>query len=283
MCELSTHNNKVIFLDTDKVYDKKVGSMLKTNDNKYISRKVIKNKKNKLYWRHIFSYLNEDCLQIINQMIYRHKMKTEVLKIDYNVISSYDYPLNAWVYELYNISRYNRQGIQEIFKKEEEEDWEIIDIEPAKKCLRGFWEKNHIKNNERILKENKSSKKLDKFIKKNSSITFYMDTDKKICKNNTSIRRMCCGLKNNGDLCGNTADYKIDYINKNYYNRWITHNDIHPKTGVGIHLDGIYLKFCGIHYKKYDKLYIHKYQDELDKIYNKLGYKLHNNYLCKMC
>ena len=67
--ELSINDNKIILIDTDKVYNKKVGTMLKTYDNKYISRKVINNKKNKLYWRHIFSLLPEEIINDIQQRI----------------------------------------------------------------------------------------------------------------------------------------------------------------------------------------------------------------------
>ena len=39
MIELNIHNGKIIMLNTDKTYDKKYGTMLKTLDNQYISKK----------------------------------------------------------------------------------------------------------------------------------------------------------------------------------------------------------------------------------------------------
>jgi hypothetical protein len=71
--QLSIHNNRLISINTDKVYSNGTSNMLKTLDGKYISRKVINNKDNTLEWRHIFSLLPEELIQIICEDIYRHK------------------------------------------------------------------------------------------------------------------------------------------------------------------------------------------------------------------
>ena len=68
------HKGKVIFIED--------------NDCKILDSSYIKNKDNKLYWRHQYSYLNEELIQYINQMIYTDIMKNKVLAIPRSIIET---------------------------------------------------------------------------------------------------------------------------------------------------------------------------------------------------
>ena len=66
------HKGKVIFIED--------------NDCEILDSSYIKNKNNKLYWRHQYSYLNEELIEYINQMIYTHIMKNKVLAIPRRIL-----------------------------------------------------------------------------------------------------------------------------------------------------------------------------------------------------
>ena len=59
---------------------------IEDNDCEILDSSYIKNKDNKLYWRHQYSYLNEDLNQYINQMIYTDIMKNKVLAIPRHIL-----------------------------------------------------------------------------------------------------------------------------------------------------------------------------------------------------
>ena len=259
MCELSIHNGKVILIDSSKVYDKKVGKMLKTNDNKYVSRKVIKNTKNKLYWRHIYSYLNEECIELINQMIYQYKMKNEVLGIE-NVVyfhNSFQYRLESW--------------LEVNWRKED-----IFNCDNRDKRI-DFWKKRHIRFNENIRDTNKQSKKLQKSIRNSYDIKWF------------NMSNYCNGLMNNGEICGCESSETLN-IDRDYFNNQInTISFSENSCDYSRSRDSIRrrymtkLSLCKRHYNKYEKMNDMQYDREVDKIYNKMGYKLQNGYLCKVC
>tara|TARA_R100000951_G_C2607757_1_gene170223 strand:- start:72 stop:1007 length:936 start_codon:yes stop_codon:yes gene_type:complete len=295
MCELSVHNGKVILIDSDKCYDKKMGKMLKTNDNKYVSKKVINNKKNKLYWRHLYSYLPWETIELINQMIYKYKMKSEILGIENVVYFHKNYNMENLIKEVYDLSLQNisfsnnyieyERRMKEVKKEEwievdinKEDIFECVDFEKKIK----FWKNRHIRFNERIRDTNTKSKKLQKYIKSLSIKHFSMD-------------QYCCGIMGNGDLCGCESSEKI-MIDRDYFNDqinpitfsdncWYYYNnsDVRYMTNKDKERKKIELSLCKRHYNKYDKMNKKQLDNEVEKIYNKMGYGLRNGYMCKTC
>jgi hypothetical protein len=300
MCELSIHNGKVILIDTDKCYDKKVGKMLKTNDNKYISRKVINNKNNKLYWRHLYSYLPSECVEDINKMIYEWKMKNQVLNINMNIFYNVDYQSKDIVSEIYDCGTSYRQvgrswdwsnesekiEFRRRQELQEKEDWISVDIEKQDifNCSDrdkriDFWKNRHIRFNERVRDTNKQSKKLQKNIGNSSWDIKYF-----------SMNSYCCGLMNNGNICGCESSERM-LIDREYFN-----NQINPITfsedscnysrrnNSSVRKKSItQIPLCKRHYNKYDKMSKYQYEMEVDKIYRRFGYEIKNGYMCKVC
>lgn len=304
MCELSIHNGKVILMDSSKVYDIKVGKMLKTSDNRYVSKKVINNTKNKLYWRHLYSYLNQESIEMINQMIYQYKMKSEVLRIENIVYFGRNYQLENIVGDIYDCKTtginpltnrwgWNMNNLDERMeckrreKIQEKEDWIDISINKedlfnSSKFKMRFWKNCHIKFNQNIKDTNKKSKHLQKNI--SGDLVWFNMSD------------YCNGVMGNGDFCGcecnetlNTdRHYFNNQINKisfnedggcnmnNRYIGWNWYNDNKNRNNTKISL-------CKRHYNKYEKMNEKDYCREVDKIYKKMGYELKNGYMCKSC
>jgi len=256
MCELSIHNGKVILIDSDKVYDRKVGKMLKTNDNKYVSKKVINNKKNKLFWRHIYSYLNEESIELINQMIYQYKMKSAVLGIE-NVV---------W----FGRSFHNRMEdwLEVEFRKED-----IFNCGDRDKRI-DFWRKRHIRFNQNIRDKNTKSKNIQKNI--NGCIKYF------------SMDQYCCGIMGNGDLCGCESNETLN-TDRDYFNNQINKISFSEDSCIYTRRNGerrrnnTKISLCKRHYNKYEKMNDKTYNREVDKIYKKMGYELQNGYMCKSC
>ena len=289
MCELSIHNGKVILIDSSKVYDKKVGKMLKTNDNKYISKKVINNKKNKLYWRHLYSYLNEECISLINQMVYQYKMKNEVLRIENIVYFHKNYFVENMVKEIYELSlnglsyKDNREEYDKIKNRMEEEEWIEVDMykeDIFNKKEINFWRDSHIKFNENIKDTNKQSKSLQKSIKNKYHLSWF------------DMTGYCGGLMNNGDICGCKSYEKI-MIDRDYFNNQINkitfgensckYTNLTYMRDTDRDRKKIELSLCRKHKTKYDKMNKKQLNNEVERIYNKMGYGLQNGYLCKTC
>jgi len=281
MCELSIHKAKLILIDTDKCYDRKVGNMLKTADNKYISKKVIKNKKHKLYWRHLYSYLNEESIELINQMVYEYLMKNQVLKIE----RIYRF-MDGWGWDHNN------------FRNIKDEDlWVNIDVEKRnifdgansfdRSCsfddkYATFADKTMSYLNERIRDTNKKSKKIQKYFNQNTCNYFRMSN-------------YCCGIMKNGDFCGCSANenYRID---RDYYHKFINRHcfiDDAQKNSPHWHSQweitqrrkryDTELKFCSRHFNQITNMEETAQDEYVDKIYRKFGYELKHGILCKVC
>lgn len=290
MCELSIHNGKVILIDSDKCYDKKMGKMLKTNDNKYVSKKVINNKKNKLYWRHLYSYLNEESIGLINQYIYKYKMKSEVLGIENIVYFNKNYDIENIVKEIYDCSLYNisyannKIEYEKRMKKRMKEDWIEVDIEKDNifksynedKRIH-FWKNNRLQFNQNIRDKNTKSKKIQKNSGGYCGIKYF------------DMFKYCNGIMGNGDLCGCESSEKLN-IDRDYFNDNINHSSFNENGGEKCNRfknsrlrNKVELSLCKIHYNKYNKMNEKKLNNEVDKIYKKMGYELQNGYLCKIC
>ena len=298
MCELNIHNGKMILIDTNKCYDKKVGKMLKTTDNRYISRKVINNKDNKLYWRHLYSYLPYECIEEINKMIYQYKMKCEVLNINTNIFWNRHYGLEEIVCEIYDCGttyrqvgrgwNFNNESEKLEFRRrqklQEKEDWIVVDLEKEDlfNCSDrdkriDFWKKRHINFNERIRDTNKQSKKLQKNIGSNWNIKYF------------SMNSYCCGIMNNGEICGYESNERMN-INRDYFNTNINpitfseNSCEYSRSRDSIRRRSLtQIPLCKRHYKKYDNMSKYQYGMEIDKIYRRFGYELKNGYMCQVC
>lgn len=227
-------NSKVILIDTDKIYNVKVGKMLKTYDNKFISRKVIKNENNKLYYRHIYSLLPDEIITEIQQRIYKYIFQRKVLKIDYDRIINKHLKLDDKNFLL------------------------------------------HLKmKNERSYSNSKNLKK-----KLNEPYLF-------------DFKNVCCGLLNNGSICGCSKYDNIFFKNNsNYYNNNVNSdyecylfNDNYIKQKVDRNYKKcreeplINIAFCQKHYNKVIDMSEYKKNEYIELLYYKLGYEVKNGYL----
>ena len=243
----NNHNGKVIFLDSNKVYDTKTGNMLKTGDNKYVSKKVIKNKKNKLVWRHIFSYLNMDNIELINQYIYMDLMKHKVFGIAPKVgMGNYNWDLNSFVEELYDCkiswSSDNQETKNRKKKIQEEEYWVEVEY---------YMVDNSVVDRSRMYSKNyreigwKCNRKQNGYV---------------------GIEHKCKFIKSNGDMCLNGGyNQRVNITNIDY---------IIPLFRS--------LECCGIHKNQYNKLNEEKKHKKIVDITTKLGYVLKNGVMCKV-
>ena len=301
MTELNVINNKVIILDCDKVYDIGVGKMIKTFDSKFVSKKVIKDKKYKLFWRHIFSFLNCESIELINQYIYKYKMKVEVLGIRtyISVFEKIEWEVNRIVNEVYDCGVVYRNELTNnefnTLRREkrmirEKEEWVIVEKfefnvfgEDSVYDRKSFSGKSNRKIKEYVLDTNKQSKKLHKTLH--------------IGNNTYNMEDICMGLLGNGDICGSgyTGYDKIG-IDYSYYNRSINKLNydemINEKNGMYNHKsrhrkklleECVDFDLCGIHIKQYRRMNTIKRMEYVDKCYKKIGYEKQNGVLCKIC
>lgn len=167
------HNGKVIFIED--------------NECDYLDSDYIKNKNNKLSWRHIFSYLDNETTEIINRMIYQSVMKEKVLNIhNYISMNNYSWELRRIVEEIYECG-YNHNDSKEEKKRKrdllEEESWEVVDLEVRDNTL-------------------------------NNKDTFMRDNRYKYL--GYSYNWKCSFKKSNGELCGKSGTERIK-LDKEYY------------------------------------------------------------------
>lgn len=314
-------NNKVILIDTDKIYNVKVGKMLKTYDNKYISRKVIKNEKNKLYFRHIYSLLPDDIITDIQQRIYKYIFQTKVLKIEKQIYcvkdNSFDiHNFNQEIFEFHNIDTTGRNTFtnggwnmnddieeQEFNRREQEqkkEEWVLIDtfktdLFDGRKLT--FHKDNRKKFIDNLKKRNSKSKNLVKAI--NNYEGFLSEFD---------IKTRCVGLLKNGSLCGCDSIQHVKIRNhRHYFNKLVNHKSFNEDASYSNMIEeGInniyisenqerehnYILFgaCGRHLGVLRDLRISEvgYKKDittryLNRIYEQLGFEVKNGYMCKIC
>ena len=242
----NNHNGKVIFLDSNKVYDTKTGNMLKTGDNKYVSKKVIKNKNNKLVWRHIFSYLNMDNIEKINQYIYMDIMKHKVFGIKPSIeYITWDYICSQIVEEVYDCRLDYRLGVNENreLKKQikKKEEWVVIEY--------------NVKNNATTDRREMLRKNMEKISLKYTNNTPYFD-----------ISYKCKSLKKNGEFCLNSGGNRLNITDTDYQSALFSS-----------------IECCGVHINQFKKLNAIKQNKKIIDIQDKLGYKMNNGIVCKVC
>ena len=304
MTELSIHNNRVIILDTDKIYSIGTKNMIKLKCGNFVSKKVIKNPKNKLTYRHIFSYLNQESIDCILEQVWKHKFSIEVLKIGRMV----DWRINPWessdiVSEVYEcgtnykyLNGYNYELQEQKRQIHNKEEWVMVDILKTdmfdtKSCVLGedrvFKMKTKQKFFNKIRTENIGSKSLQKQMDKynkqfNKCVDYFKMSD------------YCCGLTSKGELCGITA-YSCVEVNRECYNELFndkmcedsldqeetfTYHNRRSRSGRQLRTK---FSLCRRHYTKYESMDMKNRSKELTKIYGKMGYKMSNGYMCKIC
>ena len=99
----------------------------------------------------------------------------------------------------------------------------------------------------------------------------------------------CCGVMNNGDLCGCEYSEKLN-IDRDYFNDNINHSTFNENGKEKCNRfknnrsrNYTKLSLCKRHYNKYEKMNKKDYYNEVDKIYKKMGYEVKNGYMCKIC
>ena len=116
MSKLAIRNEKVIMIETDKTFAKGTKNMLKTLDNKFISRKVIKNPKHKLYWRHIYSFLPAEILDVIIPEIYRYIYSQKIIRNYCSLIDKND--MNIYNFHTNNRLKYDKHIEDKLIQKD---------------------------------------------------------------------------------------------------------------------------------------------------------------------
>jgi hypothetical protein len=113
------HNGRVIFIED--------------NECEILDSKYINDKKNKISWRHIYSYLDNETTEIINRMVYQSVMKEKVLNIhNYITFNNYAFDLRRIVENIYEceVNSYDSRSERERKQKiQEEESWEVVDFD----------------------------------------------------------------------------------------------------------------------------------------------------------
>jgi hypothetical protein len=254
MCELSLHNGKIIMLDTDKTYDKKYGTMLKTLDNQYISKKVINDKKNKLKWRHLYSFLPSDSIEMINHLIYKDIYKNKVLNIHRPITTRKLYENmneNILVNEKLSIEYINKNG--DLTLKEEndirnEESYEMIHIGEEENVMI-----SKTRRNDNWININLCNMKSKNGKKCRCEYSKYID-----------IKKYGIYVKS---LCHYTEEY--------YYNYDDRHRN---KDGLDYKCS---IRMCGKHLNKRKKNY--NEMETIKKFYNDNGYDINKWGYCIKC
>ena len=169
----NNHNGRVIFIED--------------NECEILDSNYINDKKNKISWRHIFSYLDNNTIEIVNRMVYQSIMKEKILNIHYHIsFSNYLFDMIRIVEDIYDCkishldNRSERERKQKIMK---EESWEFVELEVRDNTL-----------------DNK-----DKFVR-----------DNRYSQLGYSYNWKCKFKKSNGELCGKSGTDTIK-LDNDYY------------------------------------------------------------------
>ena len=171
------HNGKIIFIED--------------NECEILDSNYINDKKNKISWRHIFSYLDNETTEIINRMVYQSVMKEKVLNIhNYITFNNHAFDLKRMVEKIYEceINSWDSKSEKERKRKiMNEESWEVVEF---------------------AVRDNTLSNK-DKFMRynRNSQLGY-------------SYNWSCKFKKSNGEICGKIGTSNIN-LDKEYYSMLI--------------------------------------------------------------
>jgi hypothetical protein len=235
MIELNIHNGKIIYIED--------------NDCELCNDHYIKNKKNNLKWRHIYSLLPNDTIELINQLIYKDIYKNNVLGIHKPIYTSRLYERggdNILMDDKLNKSR--QYTTKEQAKIINEESYEIITIQPETNLMIDKAKRNKNWQNINICNmKMKNGKKCRCDYSKNIDIKKYGIFVK--------------------SLCNYKEDYSYNYEEKLY--------DV---DGLGYDCS---IRLCGKHLKPNSKNF-----DEfktIQKFYNDNGYDINKWGYCIKC
>jgi hypothetical protein len=169
----NNHNGRVIFIED--------------NECEILDSNYINDKKNKISWRHIYSYLDNNTIEIVNRMVYQSIMKEKILNIHYHIsFSNYLFDMIRIVEDIYDCkishldSRSERERKQKIIK---EESWEFVELEVRD---------NTLEHKTTFIRDNK-----------NSQLGY-------------SYNFNCKFRKSNGEICNKYGSSKIE-LEKDYF------------------------------------------------------------------
>ena len=169
----NNHNGRVIFIED--------------NECEILDSNYINDKKNKISWRHIYSYLDNNTIEIVNRMVYQSIMKEKVLNIHYHIsFNNYMWDLRRIIERVYDCEIFGNDSREERERKRkiiEEESWEVVE-----------WDK---RDNTLINK--------DKFITSNRYNIL-----------GSSANWKCKFRKSNGEICNKYGTSKIE-LEKDYF------------------------------------------------------------------
>ena len=113
----NNHNGRVIFIED--------------NECEILDSNYINDKKNKISWRHIYSYLDNNTIEIVNRMVYQSIMKEKVLNIHYHIsFNNYMWDLRRIIERVYDCEIFGNDSREERERKRkiiEEESWEVVE------------------------------------------------------------------------------------------------------------------------------------------------------------
>ena len=167
------HNGKIIFIED--------------NECEILDSKYINDKNNKISWRHIFSYLDNETTEIINRMVYQSVMKEKVLNIhNYISFNNYLFDMIRIVEDIYDCRVNHYDTLDQRIRKQkirEQESWEVVEFD---------------------IRDNTLSHK-DKFKR-----------DNRISQLGYDYNWKCKFKKSNGELCGKSGVDNIK-LDTDYY------------------------------------------------------------------
>jgi len=238
MIELNIHNGKIIYIED--------------NDCELCNDDYINNKQNIMKWRHIYSFLPSDTIELINQLIYKDIYKNYVLNIHRPIYTSKLYENkneNILMNEkLRECNRSNNLSTREEYDIRDEESYEMIDIEKETNIM-----EDKIRRNKNWININVCNMKM-----KNG----------KKCRcdysKNIDIKKYGIFVKS---LCNYQEDFTYNYEEKQY-----------EKDGLGHYCS---IRLCGKHLNRRKKNY--NEWDTIKKFYNDNGYDINKWGYCIKC
>ena len=241
-------NIKITLLNQDKqiiLNDNHNGRIIYIEDNdcEILDKNYINDKNNKITWRHIYSLLDNDCIDNIYQFLHKDIMKNVVFKIQPKItFYSHRYELMRIVEELYNCQYNHNDNQQERSRKRNivnKESWEIVE-----------WDEVNMLGEE-----------TNKMIGKNRKLI----EDKLIEPKYRCVKSNCNFKKKNGQLCNKYTTETIKLTEDNYYSLMFENR----------------LECCGTHRNQYNKLNDNKKLEKIEEVFGNLDYRVKNGIMCK--
>ena len=246
----NSQNIKITLLNQDKqiiLNDNHNGRIIYIEDNEceILDKNYINDKNNKITWRHVYSFLDNNCIENIYQFLHRDIMKNVVFKIQPKInFYSHRYEMLRIVEEVYDC-QYNHFDNQEEKRRKRDivnkESWEFVE-----------WDEVNILGESKCQFVRKNRKKLEKK---------YIEVEYRGVNSNCNFK------KKNGQLCNKYATTQIK-LHEDKYNSLIFNDRI---------------ECCGTHKNQYDKLNNNQKTSKIEEVFGNLDYRVRNGIMCKTC